>query len=211
MNSEGLSTTGASINCDNGTTGVGRKELQDWRSSGKLTAPLGSHLMLAMCKNVDEAIAFIENPEAPFEFEGNMLLVDREGKAARMESVGIKRQIFRFDPMARDPGFFVSGNYSHESKDGLFKVGPDWGWAANTMMRERLIWDLAGRKREVGLKEAFRIMESHAAGGMCQHLSDNAGRLYSSTSYLASCRTSELWLSHGPPCQIRYTRFSLKE
>ncbi len=211
VNSEGLSTTGASINCDDGTTAAGRKGLQDWKAAGKLTAPLGSHLLLATCRNVEEALAFIQDPEAPFEFEGNMLLVDRAGNAARLESVGIRRQIFRRDPKNPGNGFFVSGNYPHESAEGLFKIGNDWGWAANTMLRERLIWELAGGKREAGLKDVFRLMESHAAGGMCQHISENPGRLYSSTSYIASCRTGDLWLSHGPPCQIRYAKFSLRE
>ncbi len=211
VNSEGLATSGATINCDNATTAAGRKGLQQWKSGGKLVAPLGSHMLLANCKNVEEAIAFIEDPNAPFEFEGNKLFVDRAGNAARLESVGIKRQIIRYDPKNPGNGFFVAGNYSNEAKDGTFKVGPEWGWAANTMLRERHIWDLAGGKREVSLKDAFRIMESHAAGGMCQHISDNVGKLYSSNSYIAVCRTSELWLSHGSPCQFRYYKFSLKE
>lgn len=209
VNSEGLSTSGASINCDGGTTTVGRKALQDWKASGKHTAPLGSHMMLATCKNVEEAIAFIENPAAPFEFEGNMLLVDRAGNAARLESVGIHRQIHRYD--AKRDRFFVAGNYPHEGRDGLFKIGPDWGWAANTMMRERLIEELLGPKSGVSLRDVFTIMESHAAGGMCQHIVENVGRLFSNNHFIAVCRTSDLWLSQGPPCRSRYYRFTLKD
>ena len=82
---------------------------------------------------------------------------------------------------------------------------------SSRLVTGRSLTPSAGGKRDASLKDAFRIMESHAAGGMCQHVSDNAGRLYSSTSYIASCRTSELWLSHGPPCQVRYYKFSLRE
>lgn len=209
VNSEGLSTSGASINCDGGTSEAGHKATQAWKSSGKLVAPLGSHMMLAMCKNVDEAIAFIQNPIAPFEFEGNMLLVDRAGNAARLESVGILRQIRRYDP--KTDRQFVAGNYPHQDANGRFAVGPDWGWAANTMMRERHVAELLGPKQGVSLKDAITVMESHAAGGMCQHGFENVGRLYSNTSFIAVCRTSDLWLSHGPPCKSRYTKFSLKE
>lgn len=209
VNSEGLSTSGASINCDGGTTSVGRRGLQDWKAAGKVTAPLGSHMMLATCKNVEEAIAFIENPNAPFEFEGNMLLVDRAGNAARLESVGIHRQIHRYD--AKKDRFFVAGNYPHEGQGGLFKIGPDWGWAANTMMRERQIEELVGPKKAVSLRDVFMVMESHGAGGMCQHIFENVGKLFSNNHFIAVCRTGDLWLSQGPPCKARYAKFSLKD
>ena len=210
VNSKGLSTSGASINCDGRTNSQGQEETRKWKSSGRRVAPLGMHLMLATCRNVDEAIRFIRNPEAPFEFTGNMLLVDREGNAARLESVGIRRQIHRYDPERK--AFFVVGNYPHETKEGLFKIGANWGWAANTMLRERLLWDLAGaRTGGVTLKDAFWLMETHAAGGMCQHVCENPGRLMTSTSYIAVCRTGDLWLAHGPPCRVRYYRFTLED
>ncbi len=210
VNSEGLSTSGASINCDGPTTSAGHKATAEWRAAGRMTVPLGSHLMLATCRDVEEAVRFIESPLAPFEFEGNMLLVDRAGNAARMESVGIRRQIHRYDP--KKDRIFAAGNYPHEDGSGLFKVGPDWGWAANTMMRERLLEELAGaRQGRISLREAFSLMESHGVGGMCQHVHDNPGRLHTSNSFLAVCRTGDLWLSHGPPCRVRYTRFTLKD
>jgi hypothetical protein len=210
VNSEGLSASGASINCDARTTEAGRKATGEWKAAGKRVAPLGSHMTLATCKDVEEAVRFIENPRAPFEFEGNMLLVDRGGNAARLESVGIHRQIHRYD--ARKDGFFAAGNYPHENGAGLFRIGPDWGWAANTMMRERLLEELAGgRQGKISLREAFALMETHGPGGMCQHIHDNVGRLYTSNSFLAVCRTGDLWLSQGPPCRVRYARFSLKD
>src|SRR5439155_14394398 len=76
INSEGLCTSGASINCDDRTEAAGAKATREWKQSGRTVAPLGTHLMLAMCRNVGEAIAFIENPAAPFEFHGNMLVMD---------------------------------------------------------------------------------------------------------------------------------------
>jgi len=46
---------------------------------------------------------------------------------------------------------------------------------------------------------------------MCQHLYDNVGGLFSNTSFIAVTRTGELWLSHGPPCRVRYYRYTLKD
>lgn len=208
INSEGLSTSGASINCDEATTRAGRGKLAAWTAAGKPVAPIPMHLMLATCRNVEEAIRFIEDPEAPFDFEGNMMIVDRSGNAARLESVGLLRQIHRHDP--RKDRFFVAGNYPHASPEGLFKIGADWGWAANTMRRELLLEELAGaRQGQLTFKDAVALMETHAAGGMCQHHFENCGRLYTNTSFLAVPRTGELWLSHGPPCRVRYTRYTL--
>ena len=87
-----------------------------------------------------------------------------------------------------------------------------WGWAANTMLRERFIWSIAGHKQgRISLRDAVAIMESHAAGGMCQHLYDNPGSLFSSCSFIAVPRTGELWLSHGPPCRVHYRRYTLDD
>ncbi|HLF95151.1 MAG TPA: hypothetical protein VJB14_16915, partial [Planctomycetota bacterium] len=210
VNSEGLSTSGASINCDAATTDAGRRETQAWKAAGGLTAPLGSHMMLATCRTVEEAVAFIEDKEAPFDFEGNMLIVDRAGNGARLESVGIKRQIHRYD--AKRDRFFISGNYPHESADGLFKIGSDWGWAANTMRRERRLEEQGGATLgRHSLADATALMETHGPGGMCQHVHDNIGRLFTSTSFLAVTRTGDLWLSHGPPCRTRYVAFRLRD
>jgi WD40 repeat protein len=207
INSEGLCTSGATINCDAQTEAAGAKATREWKQAGKLVAPLGTHLMLAMCKNVDEAIAFIENPVGPFEFTGNMLLVDRAGNAAILESVGIYHQIHRYHGQR----VFATGNYPHERADGLFRCGTNWGWGANTMLRERLLDRLlAGTNGRVSLKDAFWLLETHALpGGMCQHVFENPAGLYSSTSSLAVARTGELYLSAGPPCQVQYVRFTL--
>jgi len=207
VNSEGLSTSGATLNCDGETTRKGRAVTADWIQSGKAVAPIPMNMILAMCKNVDEAIAFIEDAEAPLDFEGNLLLVDRAGKAARVESVGIFRQVIRHD--GKGPGCFVAGNYANPRTDGFFRPGT-WEWAANTMLRERFLTEVVGVKPDrMSLKDVFRAMETHAAGGMCQHVVENPGSLYSSTSFVAVTRTSELWLSHGPPCQVRTLKYTL--
>jgi hypothetical protein len=208
INAAGLCTSGATINCDDRTDAAGVKATREWKQAGKTVAPLGTHLMLATCKNVDEALAFIENPQAPFEFTGNMLLVDRAGNAAVLESVGIFHQIRR--PAGQ---VFATGNYPHERADGLFRCGPNWGWGANTMLREQFLGRiLAERQGQISLKDAFWIMETHAVpSGMCQHIVENPGSLYSSTSYLAVTRTGELHISAGPPCQVRYQRYTLKD
>jgi len=183
--------------------------LDEWKKSGKRTMPsLSMWMLLSMCRNVEEAVRMIEDPSAPMEFTGNMLLVDRAGNAARIESVGIDHQVFRRNP-DRDR-FFVAGNYPHQRTDALFAIGENWGWAANTMLREKFLEGFAGsRQGKLSVQDAMAIMQSHEAGGMCQHIYDNPGHLYTSCSFLAVTRTSDLWLSQGPPCQVQYVRHTL--
>jgi hypothetical protein len=86
INSEGLSTSGATLNEDEHTRAVDYKALEDWKKSGKHVMPpsVSMWMLLSMCRNVDEALAMILNPEAPMESTGNMLLLDRAGNAARV-------------------------------------------------------------------------------------------------------------------------------
>jgi hypothetical protein len=208
INSAGLCIAGVAITCDKETEDCARKTAEDWTAAGKIFAPLGQHLLLATCSNVEEALAFIENPEAPLHFTGNMLLADRSSQVARMESVGIYRQIHRYD--GKEERFYVCGNYPHPREDGRFRPGPEWDWAANILLRERFIWMLAGaRKGRVGLKDAFGIMSSHGSVGMCLHGFDNPAGFYSQTSFIGVPRTGELWMTHGQPCKVRYYRFTL--
>jgi hypothetical protein len=208
VNSEGLATSGATINADQATMTYGQNYTSNWKSSGKFVAPLATHMMLASCKNVEEAIAFIENPLAPFDFEGNMLISDRDGNAAILESVGIYHQIIRYD---HSPGIFASGNYPHRRADGMFDIGSGWGWAANTMLREwrlnQILEELGG---QVSLADAFRIMaEQSEPGNITQLGFDNPGSLSSTNSYMAVSRTGELWISDGPPNLVEYVRYAL--
>jgi hypothetical protein len=210
VNSEGLATSGASINCDKDTDTKGNQFTKEWKQSGKRVAPLGTHLLLATCKNVEEAIAFIENKEAPFEFSGSMLITDRAGNAALLESVGILHHLLR---PKEGQLVFATGNSPHETADGMFQCGNNWGWAVNTQLREKFLEGILKEKSgRVSLQDAIWIMETHALpGGMCQHGFENPGSLYTSTSYLAVSQTSELLISHGPPCRVRYERYRLKE
>jgi hypothetical protein len=123
--------------------------------------------------------------------------------------VAIFHQILR----RKDEPVFASGNYSHARGDGLFQCGSNWGWAANTMLRERALAPLlAERKGQVSLADAFRLMESHALpGNMCQHIFENPALLFSSCSYLAVARTADLYISTGPPCQVQYVRYALND
>jgi len=209
VNSEGLCTSGATINCDDATDKAGQRKTAEWGAAGKRVAPIGTVMMLATCKDVEEAIAFIENPEAPFSFTGNMLLVDRQGNAAVLESVGILHNIRRYD----GKGVFSGTNYSHARPDGLFAPGSNWGWHANGLFREKFVGDIMDSLNgQVSLKDAFWIMETHfLPGGMCQHGFENPAGLVSTCSCIAVSRTSELFITNGPPCTVHYERYRLPE
>jgi hypothetical protein len=121
--------------------------------------------------------------------------------------MGIDRHVFRTRESRRE--FFVAGNYPHEQPGGLFKIGR-WPEAANTMLREEFLRDWwAARQGALGLTEVMELMQSHEAGGMCQHFFDNPGQYYSTACIIAVSRTGELYVSEGPPCESQYVRYAL--
>lgn len=210
VNQAGLSTSGATINCDAETERIGQAETSRRLQQGKAAAPLGMHMLLATCADLPQAVRFITDPEAPLEFTGNMLLADRQGNAAILESVGTYQQVIRCEP---GKPFYSMGNYPHRRTDGRFQIGENWGWAANTMLRERFIKSLLDpRHGQVSLEDALMIMATRSEpGGMCQHTFDNVGTLYSTCSAIAVTRTGDLHISHGPPSQVEYVRYRLDD
>jgi hypothetical protein len=212
VNSAGLSTSGATINCDQKTESYGEAFTEQWKQSGKPLIPLPSHMLLATCGTVNEALAFIDNPEAGYEFTGNLLLADRQGNAARVESVGVYHSIIRYDAK-KHRGIFALGNYPHVTKQGRFAIGDNWGWAANTMLRERFLNRmLTPADYQTSLEEVIRLMDAHdLPGGMCQHGFENPAGLVSNTSCIMVTRTGEMFATAGAPCEVEYVRYTLDD
>ena len=217
VNEKGLATGGATINCDDVTDKAGKALTKAWTDKGNVVAPLGALMMLASCATVEEAVAFIDNPKAPFSFTGNMLIVDAAGNAAALQSVGIKHMIRRYaGPKDRmDPALptFASTNYTHPNEAGEYKPGKNWAWHANALLREwrvnRFVTALGG---QVALKDCFWIMRSqNQPGGVCQNGFDNVGHLNTTCSFIAHPRTRELWLTNGNPSQTHYEHYKLME
>jgi len=174
-------------------------------------------MLLAHCATVDEAVAYIENARAPYAFTGNMLLVDREGNAAVLQSAGIKHTIRRYkgpkDRMDVALPTFAATNYTHPNEVGEFKPGRNWGWHANALLREwRVNLFVRELKGQVALKDCFWIMRTqNQPGGVCQNRFDNVGRLYTTCSYIAHPRTGDLYLTNGNPWRVHYERYTLGE
>jgi hypothetical protein len=210
VNEAGLSTSGATINCDAETDRIGSETTRQRQTEGKATAPLGMHMLLATCADVEQAVRFITDAEAPLDFTGNMLLADRQGHAAVLESVGTYQQVIRY---GREQAVCTMGNYPHRRADGRFEIGEDWGWAANTMLRERLITSFADERHDqVSLRDAFVLMATQSEpGNLCQLSFDNVGTLYSTCSAIAVPQTGDFYVSHGPPNQVEYVRYRLEE
>ena len=210
VNSEGLSTSGATLNEDERTHAADFKTLAEWKQSGKHIMPMAMWMLLAMCKNVSEALAMIENPEAPLEFTGNLLLLDREGNAARVESGwGSIIRIFRREPKPKRllRGRQLSASSAPTECSPSVPAGGGRRTrccASNFCSNTQAIARTASAYQDV-----LSLMQTHEAGGMCQHIYDNPGVLYSSCSFIAVTRTKELWLSQGPPCQVQYVRHTL--
>jgi len=217
INEKGLCTGGATINCDDATMRAGKDLQRKWLAEGKVVAPLGPLMLLAHCATVDDAIAYIENKRAPYAFTGNMLLVDREGNAAVLQSAGIKHMIRRYkgpkDRMDVTLPTFAATNYTHPNDAGEFKPGRNWRWHANALLREwrvnRFVRELKG---QVALKDCFWIMRTqNQPGGVCQNGFDNVGHLYTTCSYIAHPRTGDLYLTNGNPWRVHYQHYTLAE
>ena len=210
VNSEGLASSGATLNEAKSTRAAGQTATREWKASGRHVVPeaSGMWMLLSTCRNVEEAVRFIQNENAPLERTGNMLLVDRSGDWAIVQSAGIIHQVLRRGSVE---GFPSAGNYPHELPDGLFKIGA-WGQAANTMLRERFLMNVAGaRMGKLGVRDVLSLMQTHGPGGMCQHIYDNPAGIYSNTSSVAVTRTSELYLTQGPPCEVESVRYTLQQ
>jgi len=221
VNEAGLATGGATIVTDKATEDAGNQMTREWRAAGKFTAPMGGPMLLATCATVEEAIRFIENPNAPMDFTGNMLIVDKEGNAAVLQSQGIMHHIRRYtgpkDRMDPDAYVFTATNYAHPNERGLFKPGAEtaqkWQWHYNALIRE---WRVGQFVRELGgqvsLKDLFWIMRTqNQPGGVAQHIWDNVGRLYTTTSFIAVTRTGDLYLTAGSPWYVHYERYRLAD
>jgi len=217
INEKGLCTGGATINCDVATDKAGKALTSKWLAEGKIAAPLGVLMMLTSCATVDEAVRFIDNPAGPFSFTGNMLIVDRNGDAAVLQSVGIKHSIRRYrgpkDRLVVGAPVFAATNYAHPNEAGEFKPGPRWHWYANALLREwrvgRFIEELNG---QVALSDCFWLMRTpNQPGGVAQSRFDNVGKLNTTCSFIAHPRTADLYLTNGHPLRTHYQHYRLLE
>jgi hypothetical protein len=131
------------------------------------------------------------------------------GRTGRPGRVG-RPQPSDLPPLGPRPGLFCRRQLSACAGGRSLPNRRARGQAANTMLRERCLREgVARRQGRLGLDEVFTLMQSHEAGGMCQHHQGNPGQLYTVCSSVAVARTGELWLAPGPPCQVQYTRYRL--
>jgi len=209
VNSAGLATSGATINNDGKTDAAAKAYTKKFKDGGGRVAPIAMHMLLATCKTVDEAVKFIENPQAPLEFDGNLLVSDITGKAVVLNSVGTMHNIVPCDGKK----LFATGNYPLQRQDGLFGIGDSWGWAANTMLREHMAGRfMKARNYAISLEDAFLLMASQwEPGNMDQTTFENVGLLWSTSSVIAVAKTGDLYISNGPPHLVEYVKYTLKE
>ena len=128
INSEGFSISGATLNEDAATAAWGERRSRSGIRSGRPALPprVGIWMLLASCRTVDEALAMMRDPAAPILMGCcDMLLLDRSGRAACVESAGFHYHVYRRG--GAGAGFYVSGNSPHELPDGRFKLGPRLG------------------------------------------------------------------------------------
>jgi hypothetical protein len=206
VNSVGLMTSGATMNCSQASGDAAKAKMRPL-PAGSYAAPLAMHMLLATCRTVEEAVAFLDSPAAPADFTGNKLIIDASGKAVALNGAGRCHYFYPVDGRER----FAVGNYPVELPDNPFKLGDNWGWAANTKLREKAVRRyLEGRDFKCSLRDAFIIMDGqNEPGNMNQLTYENPGLLYSVASIVMVSRTGDLYLSDGPPHLTEYVKYRL--
>jgi len=95
----------------------------------------------------------------------------------------------RTSPAAIQSGkVFPPTELSAENTEGFFKLGDNRGWAENTLLKERFLWEVGGsRQGKMNLEDAFTLLLTHNAGGYCQHTYENPGALAVTISTWPTC------------------------
>jgi len=213
VNEKGLATGGASLNEHRADRKKCMAKVDQWTSAGKFTVPINTAYrgniawLLARCATVKEALAFLQNPEAPVSWTGNMLLVDRSGAAAVFQSCGFCHVIRR-----PGDGLLACTNYpGQRSRDGGFSHAGSGGQYFNGILRERTISRfMKSLNAKLSVDDAKALLRCRQEPGpVCQSKYDSPAVFITTTSFLANCRTSDLYLCWGNPWNTQFVMYEL--
>jgi hypothetical protein len=214
VNQKGLATGGANLGEHSMYTEKGRKMLDEWLAAGNFTVPLASawrgniSWLLAKCATVPEALAFLTDPKNRVSFQGVMVIVDRNGDAAVFQSAWLLQVVRR-----PDSKLITCTNYPIPiTKDGEFSFRGG-GLYTNGVIRDqgvrRFLSQLPGPP---GVEDLLALLTNRQEPGtICQNPYDNCAEYITTTSLMAQCRTSDLYLCWGNPWYTRFYRYPLNE
>lgn len=214
VNEKGLAITGANLGEHPIHTEKGKKMVDDWLSAGNFTVPIGSGArgniswILAKCATVQEAVQFLTHPVMRVSFQGNMLIMDRQGDAAIFQSTGLINLIRR-----PSSNLLTCTNYpAARTKEGDFEYGLEHVYF-NGVLREKAIgYFLSLLPGKPAIKDVLELLTCRQEPGtICQNPFENSAQYITATSFLAQCKTGDLYLCWGNPWYTRFERYCLNQ
>ena len=121
--------------------------------------------VLENCKNVNEAIELAM--EIPIAYNINMLVADKDGNAALIESFNGEKAIKIIDA-STDEKFICSTNHIHLPKLKHYEPKS----MKNSILRYELIHDTIISKNKVDIEDLKKLLSSKYPGGLCCHFYD---------------------------------------
>ncbi|TCO77921.1 C45 family autoproteolytic acyltransferase/hydolase [Marinisporobacter balticus] len=121
--------------------------------------------ILENCKNVNEAIELAK--EIPIAYNINMLVADKHGNAALIESFNGEKAIRKIDANT-DEKFICSTNHIHLPELKHYEPKS----MKNSISRYELIHDTMNSKNKIGAKDLKKLLSSKYPEGLCCHFYD---------------------------------------
>jgi hypothetical protein len=214
VNEKGLAICGADLGEHPIYTEKGKKMVDDSLSAGNFTVPVGSAArgniswILAKCATVQEAVRFLTDPVARVSFQGNMLIIDRQGDAAVFQSTGLLNLIRR--PTSN---LLTCTNYpAARTREGDFEYALEHLYF-NGVLREKAIAGFVSLlPGNPSVKDMLELLTCRQEPGtICQNPFENTAQFITTTSFLAQCKTGDLYLCWGNPWYTRFDRYGLDQ
>lgn len=121
--------------------------------------------VLENCKSVNEAIALAM--EMPIAYNINMIVADKDGNAALIESFNGEKAIKRIDA-GTDEKFICSTNHVHLSELKHYEPKS----MKNSVLRYDLIHNTINSKKKISKQDLKKLLSDKYPGGLCCHFYD---------------------------------------
>lgn len=158
--------------------------------------------VLENCKNVDEAIQWTK--QMPIAYNINLLVADKSGCAALIESFNGTKAVKRIDTLAREQ-FICSTNHVHIPE--LKAYAPMS--MKNSLKRYKLICDTLDGKERISPEDLKQLLSAKYPKGLCCHFYDEFfGTL---RSMIFDLNDGTAYVCFGSPALNQWHRFKIRD
>ena len=156
---------------------------------------LATRWVLDTCRTTEQAASYLE--EIPHQIGQNLLLADRDGVIARVETSGEKTVVdFADEGFSATTNHYLSPEMKHlESEDRPLE-------SSRRRLANVLSW-FGGREGLVGVDDVRFVLSDHDRG-VCNHGEHEGARFGTIWSWIAPLDRRLVYLCDGPPCKNEY-------